>query len=324
MTDQKLIDDVVTAFADRDITAPSRDDIARVLEVFETSLRRCGCDDCTTARRERIGLTDHDLTSLARVLHEVVYSPGASFDRAVPGIQEYMRACAQKVAAALPWMVPTPEVELVVAEAHTPTDDEREAITDEALWDFAGDLLDAWNIEDLNPPGLIEQFRDRFVRRFRHSECTPTDDEREALIALKLASFSKRMSDGYPSIIMRTNEEAADLVLAAGFRRSEVPEPSAEHFHIWSDLPCKAGECRMEPQGEPSDLVRRLVELRSDMRHNADEVATLDAAITALGAQAEPSDAQVRSVWDALGPSVTVHLDFEDLRAALRAAGGAR
>ena len=40
--------------------------------------------------------------------------------------------------------------------------------------------------------------------------------------------------------------------------------------------------------------------------------------------QREPSDAHVRSVWDALGPSVTVHLDFEDLRAALRAAGGAQ
>lgn len=116
MTDQKLVDDVVTAFADRDITAPSRDDIARVLEVFETSLRRCGCDACTTARRERIGLTEHDLTALARVLHEVVYSPGASFDRAVPGIQEYMHACAEKVAAALPWMVPTPEVELVAGQ----------------------------------------------------------------------------------------------------------------------------------------------------------------------------------------------------------------
>lgn len=126
MTDQKLIDDVVTAFADRDIDAPSRDDIARVLDVFETSLRRCGCDACTTARQERIGLTEHDITSLARVLHEVVYSPGASFDRAVPGIQEYMHACAEKVAAALPWVVPTPEVELV-KEEHTPTDDEREA-----------------------------------------------------------------------------------------------------------------------------------------------------------------------------------------------------
>lgn len=29
-------------------------------------------------------------------------------------------------------------------------------------------------------------------------------------------------------------------------------EPS-EHFHIWSELPCKPGQCRMEPRGEPSD-----------------------------------------------------------------------
>lgn len=39
-------------------------------------------------------------------------------------------------------------------------------ITDGSLWDFAGDLLDAWNIEDLNPPSLAEQFRDLFVARF--------------------------------------------------------------------------------------------------------------------------------------------------------------
>lgn len=171
MTDQKLIDDVLAAFADREITAPSRDDIARVLEVFETSLRLCGCGACTTARRERIGLTDHDLTSLARVLHEVVYSPGASFDRAVPGIQEHMRACAEKVAAALPWVVPTPEVELVVGEVHAPNDDEREAL------DYA-------------------------IR------CAiPTDLEYRPLWKLIRA--------------------IQDAVLAAGFRRTEVPEPSA-------------------------------------------------------------------------------------------------
>ena len=238
MTDQKLIDDVVTAFADRDITAPSRDDIARVLEVFETSLRRCGCDACTTARRERIGLTDHDLTSLARVLHEVVYSPGASFDRAVPGIQEYMHACAEKVAAALPWVVPTPEVELVVGEAHTPTDDEIAAERDRRHPELTGTFGDHLNGVRLDREQAFEHDakRDGFlegakwVAALRRSESTPTDDEREALIALKLASFSKRMSDGYPSIIMRTNEEAADLVLAAGFRRSEVPEPSAEEL----------------------------------------------------------------------------------------------
>lgn len=52
-------------------------------------------------------------------------------------------------------------------------------------------------------------------------------DEREALIGLKLGSYSKRMPDGYPSLIMRTNEEAADVVLAAGFHRAErQAEPS--------------------------------------------------------------------------------------------------
>ena len=247
MTDQKLIDDVVTAFADRDITAPSREDIARVLEVFETSLRRCGCDDCTTARRERIGLTEHDLTSLARVLHEVVYSPGASFDRAVPGIQEYMRACAEKVAAALPWVVPTPEVELVVAEAHT-----------------------------------------------------PTDDEREALIALGLASYSKIMSDGYPSGVMRTNEEAADLVLAAGFRRSEVPEPSAtgpafialmppspETSKRWYSMYCRA--CGIEEMMAETEDDPRLVARRD--AHNRERHAE---------PQGEPSDAEVDAAADAM------------------------
>lgn len=55
----------------------------------------------------------------------------------------------------------------VFEKAHTPTDDELEPITDEALWDFADDLLDSWNIEDQNLPSLAEDFRDRFVVRFR-------------------------------------------------------------------------------------------------------------------------------------------------------------
>lgn len=45
--------------------------------------------------------------------------------------------------------------------------------------------------------------------------------------------------------------------------------------------------------GKQSDLIQRLTELRADMRHNADEVATLDLAISALSTQGEPSDAQV-------------------------------
>jgi len=115
---EKLISDALTAFADRDITPPSTDDLRIALIAFETSLTRCGCEACTTARRDRVALSEHDRTSLARVLHEIVYSPGANYDRAVPGIQEHMLACAEKVAAALPWLAP-----------HTPTDDEREAVT---------------------------------------------------------------------------------------------------------------------------------------------------------------------------------------------------
>lgn len=60
-------------------------------------------------------------------------------------------------------------VDRIIARA-TPTDDERDETTDENLWDFAGDLLDAWNIEDTNAPSLAEDFRDRFVARFRRTE----------------------------------------------------------------------------------------------------------------------------------------------------------
>ena len=55
---------------------------------------------------------------------------------------------------------------------------------------------------------------------------TPTDDEREALIGLRLASYPKRMSDGHLSVVVRANEEAADVVLAAGFRRPASLEPT--------------------------------------------------------------------------------------------------
>ena len=39
--------------------------------------------------------------------------------------------------------------------------------SDSALWDFANDLLAAWNIEDTNEPSLTEQLRDMFVARLR-------------------------------------------------------------------------------------------------------------------------------------------------------------
>lgn len=54
----------------------------------------------------------------------------------------------------------------------------------------------------------------------------PTGDEREELIGLQLASYSKRMSDGYTSSIIRSNEEAAEIVLDAGFRLPVQGEPT--------------------------------------------------------------------------------------------------
>lgn len=52
------------------------------------------------------------------------------------------------------------------SEVPEPSAEDRDPITDENLWDFADDLLDAWNIEDTNAPSLAEDFRDRFVARF--------------------------------------------------------------------------------------------------------------------------------------------------------------
>ncbi|MCK8477213.1 hypothetical protein [Microbacterium aurugineum] len=97
--------------------------------------------------------------------------------------------------------------------------------------------------------------------------------------------------------------EAAEKMLntlAAGFRRTEAPEPRTRvACPHWAEgkITMRKGCTACDAEGRPPEP------------------------------QAEPSDAQVRSVWDALGPRVTVHLDFEDLRAALRAAaktGGER
>lgn len=163
------------------------------------------------------------------------------------------------------------------------------------------------------------------------------DGEREALATAirKGSGASKYQADLLASQM---------LPHLAGFRRTEVPEPSAEDYpdgwfvfgshapYPWvgkMEFSAEKDEAGMPlwerpVQGEPSDLVRRLVELRSDMRHNADEVATLDAAITALGAQGEPSDAQVEAAWAVLERDGLTVLERAHVRDALRAAWGAR
>lgn len=287
MTDQKLIDDVVTAFADRDITAPSRDDIARVLEVFETSLRRCGCDDCTTARRERIALTDHDRTSLARVLHEVVYSPGASFDRAVPGIQEYMRACAEKVAAALPWVVPTPEAA-------------------GSCWDAAPQVIREGVHDPM--PTLCEltaghQGAHRSGRtEWMHSRpLTPTDDEREA----------------------QANRLASCPDVGTGFRRTEVLEPSVDVAQVLSWIDRTLG-LPMYQTPALTDYDDAVVTTLTTVRKMLNGTTRPDAAWRTAEPQGEPSDAVIVDMLSAFYDEERDGWSMgkvRRMRAALRAAG---
>jgi hypothetical protein len=145
----------------------------------------------------------------------------------------------------------------------------------------------------------------------------PTDDEqREALIALRLATHSKMMSDGYLSIVVRSNEEAADLVLDAGFHRTSTgwmfsPEecPNREH-----PFPEQCGLCGFHRtvQGEPSNVSKQGVS---------------DISPAQMSAKGEPSDAQVIAAMNAYDPRFPGEDldDFQeneiaDMRAALRAA----
>lgn len=79
--------------------------------------------------------------------------------------------------------------------------------------------------EGINAGGWIERDDGYWVLRIEQAQA-PTGDEREELIGLQLASYSKRMSDGYTSSIIRSNEEAAEIVLDAGFRLPVQGEPT--------------------------------------------------------------------------------------------------
>lgn len=65
----------------------------------------------------------------------------------------------------------------------------------------------------------------------------PSDaDDREALIGLSLATKQYVAGDGLPAMKVRTNEQAADLVLDAGFSRSQ-PVPSDAWTRYAATLP---------------------------------------------------------------------------------------
>lgn len=88
---------------------------------------------------------------------------------------------------------------------------------------------------------LVEHDRQVAERAWDEAAQAPTGDEREELIGLQLASYSKRMSDGYTSSIIRSNEEAAEIVLDAGFRLPVQGEPTdaqvlaaLNNYEAWS------------------------------------------------------------------------------------------
>lgn len=92
--------------------------------------------------------------------------------------------------------------------------------------------------------------------------CTPTDDEREA--RLEYVIDAAVPVDEFPSWRFRYSRRIADAVRAAGFRRSEVSEPSEGHGrHEFCDR--RLG-CLTEPQGEPSDAQAERARIIADLR----------------------------------------------------------
>lgn len=110
----------------------------------------------------------------------------------------------------------------------------------------------------------------------------PTDDEREARRRVEEAVA---YIDRHWLAPFRPGETGHELreILTGRLHRPVSPEPQTEYdrFH--------AGHGHIGPYCMPEP-------------------------------QTEPTDEQVRAAWDSLGPSVTIHLEYEQLIAALRAA----
>jgi hypothetical protein len=172
--------------------------------------------------------------------------------------------------------------------------DDRAEITDEGLWDFAGDLLDAWNIEDLNSPSLAEDFRDRFVARFHPAyRAEPQGEPSDA----QSLDWARAYAGRYWQFGGEPETQRALTILAAAVTEptdNVVPEPSAEHCY-WCKQPARPWCCSMAGRRRAIDIF---------MRPGGEP-------------QGEPSDARVRAALDILGYNKR---NREGIRAALRAA----
>lgn len=163
-----------------------------------------------------------------------------------------------------------------------------------------------------------------------------TESEREALARL--------IEDGFEQ--PDENYATADRILAAGFRRSEVPEPSGREAKIHGELVTM----RVDEWRRITDELARLRTLEGSLEPSAhDDACEADWGAEgqespcrcAERAQGEPSDAQVEAAAQAMfepdGPGgdytwaemvvedpSRADIWREDARKVLRAAGGAR
>ena len=161
---------------------------------------------------------------------------------------------------------------------------------------------------------------------------TPTNDEREALAFTLFLIESGQDEDWLRGVWANHPAEhpvkvgyyrQADAILAAGFRRSEVPEPSAlPDYFAPKPMPQVTFAERLSAR---SDYELGRMAGRDEIRAEQEErkksgVWVEHAGHRNVAPKGEPSDAQVMAASVVLDGQIA----FDLLRAALRAAGGAR
>lgn len=139
-----------------------------------------------------------------------------------------------------------------------------------------------------------------------NNEKATTDDEREALRGAVVSGTETYAEAQIPGTYV--SQYITDAVLAAGFRRPEVPEPSAHRATLIREAREHVDHYRRFDDTE--SLVSTLVEMSNALE-------------SAPEPQGEPTDAQVKAAVDAWYSSKR-YRSSEGMRAALRAAWGVR
>lgn len=238
-------------------------------------------------------------------------------------------------------------------KAHTPTDDDRKALKEllisihdtrvksfEATGGDASHALSAWDVEGIlaglriaadSPRNEVAITRQRIVEAADALETAcaalavfekahaPTGDDREA--RLEYVIDAAVPVDEFPSWRFRYSRRIADAVLAAGFRLTEVPEPSGRMIDTYDDSELRTAFGLPEQQGEPADASNcehcggkawhHTVECFTDTSPVQDAVGRLENCLSNREAGI--------GAWSMVQPE-----DVRTILAALRAAGGVR